>query len=68
MDGNNWMQWIADVYHCSGCWGQKMSADDMRVTLIESAREKDPGDYIPGPSLSSKCAAFWNELCDTYPN
>lgn len=64
----DWRQWIADVYHCSDCWGEKMTVDDMRVMLTESAREKDPDDYSPDPSLAAACAACWNELCDLYPN
>jgi hypothetical protein len=64
----DWQQWIADVYHCSGCWGQRMTADDMRITLTESQKQKDPDDYSPSPSLCKECAAYWNELCDLYPN
>lgn len=65
---NDYRQWIADVYHCSDCWGVTMTAEDMRITLIESAREKDPDDYSPDPSLAPECAAYWNELCELYPN
>lgn len=65
---NDYRQWIADVYHCSGCWGEKMTEDDMRITLTETAREKWPGDYSPDPSLARECSVFWNELCDLYPN
>ena len=65
---NDYRQWIADVYHCSDCWGEKMTAEDMRITLTEHAREKDPDDYSPDPSMYHECAEFWNELCDLYPN
>ena len=65
---NDYRQWIADVYHCSDCWGQKMTDGDMCIMLVESAREKDPDDYSPDPSLYHECAEFWNELCDLYPN
>lgn len=65
---NDYRQWIADVYHCSECWGETMTEDDMRITLTEAAREKDPDDYSPDPSLAAECAAYWNELCDLYPN
>lgn len=61
------MQWIADVYHCSDCWGERMTEDDMRITLKESMKEKDQDDYSPDPSMARECAAFWNELCDMYP-
>ena len=65
---SDWQQWIADVYHCSECWGQKMSDEDMRITLEESRQHKNPGDYSPDPSMYKECAAYWNELCDAYPN
>lgn len=64
----DYRQWIADVYHCSGCWGEKMTEDDMHVTLTEAALEKCPGEYSPDPSLARECSLFWNELCDLYPN
>ena len=65
--GNDYRQWIADFYHCSDCWGQRMSEEDMRVTLEEILKEKDPDDYSPNPFLFRECAASWNELCDIYP-
>lgn len=65
--GNDYKQWIADVYHCSDCWGQKMTDDEMRTTLIEAQKEKFPDDYSPDPSLFRECAAFWNDLCEAYP-
>ena len=68
MGNNKWKQWIADVYHCSECWGQKMEPYDMLRCLIETLREKDPDDYSPDPSLYRECTEYWNELCDLYPN
>ena len=65
---NDWQQWIADVYHCSGSWGEKMTEDDMRIMLVESQLQKDPDDYSPSPFLCAECASYWNSLCDTYPN
>lgn len=64
----DWKQWIADVYHCSECWGQKMTDDEMFLDLTENMKQKDPDDYSPDPSLYKECAAYWNELCDAYPN
>lgn len=64
----DYKQWIADLYHCSDCWGQKMTTEEMELDLIESRREADPDDYVPDPSMASECAAYWNELCDLYPN
>lgn len=61
-------QWVADVYHCSDCWGQTMTEEDMRETLIEHQKEKFPDEYSPDPSLAAECAAYWNELCTMYPN
>ena len=65
---NDYLQWIADVYHCSGTWGEKMTAADMHVMLTEHARDTDPDEFSPDPSLAAACAAYWNELCDMYPN
>ena len=64
----DWKQWIADVYHCSDAWGQRMTVDEMRTMLIESALEKFPGDYSPSPLLCVECSTYWNELCTAYPN
>lgn len=61
-------QWITDVYHCCEEWGQKMTTDDMRIMLAEHMKEKDPEDYSPDPALAEECAAYWNELCELYPN
>lgn len=68
MAGNDYRQWIADVYHCSECWGQKMTDDEMKLDLIEAMQQKDPDDYSPDPALYRECAAYWNELCDAYQN
>ena len=65
---NNYRQWIADVYHCSECWGQKMTEEEMLLDLTETAKQKDPDDYSPDPSLYKECAAYWNALCEAYPN
>lgn len=65
---NDYRQWIADVYHCSDCWGQKETVDGMRIMLEETMKEKDPDDYSPDPSQATECAAYWNHLCDLYPN
>ena len=62
-----YIQYIADCYHCSDCWGEKMTVDDMRISLIEWNKEKDPGDYCPDPSLARECADYWNHLCDMFP-
>ena len=68
MENNDYRQWIADVYHCSESWGQRMTNDDMLIMLTESAKQKDPEDYSPDLSLYHECAAYWNQLCETYPN
>ena len=68
MENNDYRQWIADVYHCSESWGQRMTDGDMCVLLVESAKQKDPDDYSPDPSLYHECAEYWNELCEAYPN
>lgn len=64
---NRFRQWIADLYHCSDCWGQKMDDDDMLLLLIEMQKEKDPDDYSPDPVQFLECTAYWNELCELYP-
>ncbi len=66
-DTNDYTQWIADVYHCSDIWGQKMTDEDMLALLQEHLLEKDPDDYSPDPSLFRECAAYWNSLCEMYP-
>lgn len=60
-------QWIADVYHCSEIWGQRMTYADMRVELKESNLEKDPDDYCPPVSMYRICTDYWNELCELFP-
>lgn len=65
---DNAKQFIADMYHCSESWGQKISEDDMLLGLIEWNNEKNPEDYCPAPDLYKECAAYWNELCDAYPS
>lgn len=62
-----YIQYIADSYHCSDCWGEKMTVDDMRISLIEWNKEKNPEDYCPDPSLARECADYWNHLCDMFP-
>ena len=65
---SKYKQWVADVYHCSGEWGQKMTPEDMRVTLEETRLQCWEGDYVPPVSLYRECAAYWNQLCELYPN
>ena len=65
---NDIEQWVADVYHCSDIWGQKMTEDDMFALLTEHEKEKDPEDYSPSPYLFKECCEYWNQLCDMYPN
>lgn len=60
-------QWIADVYHCSEIWGQRMTYADMRIELRESNLEKDPDDYCPPVAMYRICADYWNELCTLFP-
>lgn len=60
-------QFIADMYHCSDTWGEKTTEENMRVTLVE-LQDLYPDDYCPSPSLFRECAAYWNQLCDQYPN
>ncbi len=68
MKDTEYKQWIADLYHCSDCWGQTMTPEEMRIDLIESLHMKDPDNYSPDPSLYRECAAYWNELCAAYPH
>ena len=62
------LQWVADVYHCSDIWGQKMTKEEMFFTLAEHILEKDQEEYSPSPYLFEECCEYWNQLCDTYPN
>ena len=61
-------QYIADSYHCSGTWGQKVTAEDMKTNLEQWQLETDPEEYCPPIELYIICASYWNELCDMYPN
>ena len=61
-------QWIADVYHCSDCWGEKMSDEDMKILLEESHDEADLDDYTPPVGMFHELAEYWNELCERHPN
>lgn len=63
-----YMQYIANTYHCSDCWGEKITEKDMYANLLEWYKEKDPDDYCPYPSQAKECADYWNQLCDLYPN
>lgn len=65
---NNYKQWVADSYHCSEIWGQKMTEEEMLLELTETLSWKDPEDYSPDPSLYRECCEYWNSLCDMYPN
>lgn len=64
----DWQQWVADMYHCSDCWGQKMTDEEMLLDLAETRRQADPDDYVPDIMLYRECAAYWNELCELYPD
>ena len=65
---NNYKQWISDTYHCSGCWGNKMTVNDMRTCLHETKLQSDNDTYVPGINLAKQCADYWNKLCKQYPN
>ena len=65
---DRYKQWIADVYHCSETWGQKMTEEEMLLDLTETEKQKDPGDYSPAPYLFKECCEYWNYLCDIYPS
>ena len=64
----DWRQWISDMYHCSDCWGQPMTEEEMLLDLAETRRQADPDDYVPDIMLYRECTAYWNELCELYPN
>lgn len=66
--GTAWKQWVADVYHCSETWGQRMTEDEMKTMLEEHMKEKFPEDYSPDPAMYKACTTYWNELCDMYQN
>ena len=61
-------QYIADVYHCSESWGEKVTVSEMIVNLTEWNNATDTGEYCPPVSLAPVLAIYWNELCDIYPN
>lgn len=65
---NDYRQFIADIYHCLNCWGIKQSEQEMLVNLEQWRQEIEPGEYCPNPSQAAVCAAYWNHLCDIYPD
>jgi hypothetical protein len=64
----DYKQWVADSYHCSGTWGQKMTELEMLIELAETRRQTDPGEYVPDITLYRECCEYWNQLCDAYRN
>lgn len=64
----NALQWVSDVYHCSGIWGTTLKDYEMLLDLVESEKQKFPGDYSPDPSLYRQCCKYWNQLAELYPN
>ena len=34
IEKGDWKQWIADVYHCSGCWGQKTTDEESCCSFV----------------------------------
>lgn len=60
-------QWIADNYHCSGCFGIRQTYDDMKLELTETMIQKDPDDYSPPVEMYRICARYWNKLARVYP-
>lgn len=58
-------QFIADLYHCSGCWGEKVTEQEMKCNLEQWQREGI--DDCPPVESYRLCAAYWNLLCDWYP-
>lgn len=64
----DYRQWIADYYHCSETWGQKMTEGEMLLQLVETRRETDPSEYVPDITLYRECCEYWNQLCDAYPS
>lgn len=66
MFNNDYRQFIADIYHCSNCWGCKQTTAEMRVNLEQWWQEIDQDDYCPDPSQAAACAEYWNHLCDIY--
>ena len=64
---DDYKQYIADIYHCSDCWGCTMTTEEMYINLIEWRQETDTDEYCPEPSMAALCAEYWNELCNLYP-
>ena len=60
-------QWIANNYHCSGCWGIKQTYYEMKLELSETMLQKDPDDYSPPVEMFRICARYWNKLAMMYP-
>lgn len=65
MSSNDYKQFVADLYHCSESWGQKVTEEDMAIN-IKSWKEEF--DDCPERLPVKACTRYWNELCDMYPN
>lgn len=65
---SNYKQFIADIYHCSDCWGIKQSEHEMLANLEQWRQEIGQEEYCPDLSQAAACVAYWNHLCDIYPD
>ena len=65
MKTNDYKQFIADIYHCSGCWGSTTTPAEMKANLIEW--ESEGIEDCPNINMAANCAAYWNELAQKYP-
>ena len=63
--GEDFRQWLADLYHCCESWGMKYTVEEFRYTLRQWIAE---GVEIPESVPISASVCYWNRLADAYPN
>lgn len=57
-------QWVADMYHCSECWGERTTVHDFRYNMRNWIADSiEVPQFVP----VSAAVAYWNRLCELYP-
>ena len=63
--GEDFRQWLADLYHCCESWGIKYTVSEFRYTLRQWIAE---GMEVPEIVPVSVSVRYLNRLADAYPN
>ena len=63
--GEDFRQWLADLYHCCEEWGMRYTVSEFRYTVRQWAAEcAELPEFVP----VSAAVRYWNQLADIYPN